>query len=183
MDKFLALLMKNIKTQIKETPFHFLLINLSLSVGIFCIQFLFDFMFAESNKTFDINKISKETLFAYSAFILIVLIYTMINVIALYRFLSNESKRKYVIYKMYGCKQSTLFLLPFFEFSLYSLISTAIGTAVFYLFDDWRKSIDLVTHSQTYYFSILLYSLANIVVIFCISFNVSKLKITKKEQL
>ena len=183
MSSFFALLMKNITNQIKERPFYFFLINLSLSVGLFCTLFFLEFILqTNTGKSINLKNMDIESVIAYLFCIIAVISYTMINIISLYRYLNNENKKRHIIYKMYGCKKTTLFLLSFFEFNFYSIISSIIGIFLFYLTNKLRLWIGLVEHYQVYC-GVLVYYTINIVCISYISYTVSKIRIVDKERL
>lgn len=183
MGKFFTLLIKNVVLQIKEKTFYFLLINLALSVGLFCTLFFMEFMLQTStDESVSPKHLNIESAAVYFICMIIVLSYTMVNIVALYRYLNNENRKKFIVYKMYGCNPQTLFFLSFFEFFLYTIISSIAGTVAFYLTSNWRSDIGLVQHYQAY-FGIVIYYFINIIVISCICYRVSKIKIAEKERL
>ncbi len=183
MGKFLVLLTKNTFKQIKEKPFSFFLICLSLSVGLFCSLFFIELIF-QSNTDCELNlkNLQIEAVLTYLTCMIVTLCYTMINTVSLYNYINSENRKKYSIYKMFGCNNKALFFLSFCEFFFYTIISTIIGTLVFYATEKWRIEIGLLTFPQVY-IGVLLFVLINILVIFVISYRLAKTIRIEKEQL
>lgn len=183
MRKFIILLSKNIWRQIRERPFYFVLINLSLSVGLLCILFLMNFLFLSFENTgVNPKAVNREGLLFYGGCTVLVLAYGMVNVAALYRHLNNENRKRYCIYKQYGCSRVKLFFLCFFEFFCYAFLSSLIGTALFFITINWQTSMGLPFQPNACW-GICLYYLANLLTIIIICLRISAWKITEKELL
>lgn len=183
MHNLMKLLQKNLLLQIKERPMFFFLINLSLSVSLFCTLFLMEFMLQmDAGTGLVMSEMQKEAILIYGILLGLVFGYTTVNIIALYRYMNQENKMRYLVYKMFGCSQKTLFWLTFCEFFAYTCLSSVIGTACFWATQGWRTDIGM-HHDPQAFFGVFLYYFVNLIVVLWTAHRACSIRISEREQL
>lgn len=157
MRKNFWLIVKEISNRIGKSPSQFVVTVLGLCVSAITSIVVLQYILGIGWQLTDSGGLVKSENFVpsemalYLAMGAALIVFALVNLVMLFRHLSQVRRKTYQTYKMFGCPAGMIFCLSFSELLFYILIGGVLAAAVYAPIAEWMERMYYTVYPQAYW--------------------------------